>query len=351
MLIDISKSARYFAIACCFSGINGCASDGGLGELATMGAIAGSMMPGVDSGTVAALGTVAVATMVVVPVISDDSETDPSPSSPSSPSVAPEILAPVPTASRSQAADNLGLTLESLSPELVKALGLNDTNGAWVVSVTPDSPAAKAGIKPMDVIQDLSGQLINEPSDFMAIAGKLRSGYKAPLSVWRNRVNHELILAIPAGISAQAVTSSPAMHARLIAKEEIAAPASAKSTDPTILEFCYVYLMSNDYQKNPDALSTVFNDPSTNASSQQLIEITKKFVQKVAVQQPGVWQTFDYKRESCSPAVGVCSAWVDPFGGPRQSVMLRCFSSLSEANKEQSEDRLLDPTARIVIYP
>lgn len=81
MLVDISKSARYLAVACCFLSINGCSSDGGLGELATLGALGGSMIPGVDSGTVIALGTVAVASMVVVPLLSDDSETGSSPSS------------------------------------------------------------------------------------------------------------------------------------------------------------------------------------------------------------------------------------------------------------------------------
>lgn len=71
MLSYVSKSTRCLAIATVFSGLGGCASDGGLGELATIGALGGSMIPGVDSGTVTALGAVAVGSMVVVPLVSD----------------------------------------------------------------------------------------------------------------------------------------------------------------------------------------------------------------------------------------------------------------------------------------
>ena len=74
MLSYVSKSTRCLAIVTVFSGVDGCTSDGGLGELATLGALGGAMVPGMDSGTVAALGAVAVGSMVVVPLVSDASD-------------------------------------------------------------------------------------------------------------------------------------------------------------------------------------------------------------------------------------------------------------------------------------
>lgn len=102
------------------------------------------------------------------------------------------------------AAGTLGMKLENLTPELVKALGLQDDKGAWVISVTPGSAAAKAGLKPMDVILDLSGQVVAGPEDVVAISAKMRAGYAAKLNVWRARASLELTLIIN-----QATASAP----------------------------------------------------------------------------------------------------------------------------------------------
>lgn len=125
--------------------------------------------------------------------------------SPKAPALSAPVVASVqpttkPTLSSSQAADQLGLTLQSPSPELVKALGLKDSGGAWVVSVAPGSAAAKAGIKSMDVILDLSGQVVSTPDDVAVIAGKMRAGYAASVSLWRDRASREVTLTIPAGL-------------------------------------------------------------------------------------------------------------------------------------------------------
>lgn len=112
--------------------------------------------------------------------------------------VAP-VVAAQPVARVEQSSSTLGFKLESLGPELVKAFGLPDANGAWVVAVTPDSAAAKAGIKPMDVILDISGQVVAGPDEVMAISGKMRAGYAAKVNIWRARKAQELTLVIPAG--------------------------------------------------------------------------------------------------------------------------------------------------------
>ncbi len=52
---------------------------------------------------------------------------------------------------------SLGFTLQKLSPGMVEYLGLNDPVGFLVLSVLPGSPAWKAGIRPKDVIREVSG--------------------------------------------------------------------------------------------------------------------------------------------------------------------------------------------------
>ena len=255
-----------------------------------------------------------------------------------------------PTASTRQASGDLGLTLESPSPELVKALGLKDGRGAWVVSVTPGSAAAKGGLKPMDVILDLSGQMVSAPADVLAIAGKMRAGYRAELSVWRDRGEKSLALVIPSGLT-------PSIAGTVLPATVPATPAAAStvaSVQPVAAasrEFCYQYLTSSDYDKNPDVLSPVFKDPNVNTSPQQQMTVLKRFADQVSRQQPGVWHPFSYKATQCNTGTGVCFAAAKPVFGPAQSIMLRCFASADEAQTKRSEDELADPTATTIAMP
>lgn len=255
-----------------------------------------------------------------------------------------------PEASTRQATSDLGLTLESPSPELVKALGLKDSEGAWVVSVAPDSVAARAGLKPMDVILDFSGQLVSGPDDVQAIAGKMRAGYKAPLSVWRDRSEKSLSMTIPSGMKtsvAQATAPTVLPVAAAAVSPAIAEQPAATAT----LEHCYMYLTSSDYQKNPDVLSPLFKDASVNTSAQRQMATLKSFVAKVNRQQPGVWQDLIYDAAQCKTATGVCFAVAKPVFGPAQSIMLRCFASADEAQMKRSADELADPTATTIAMP
>ena len=258
----------------------------------------------------------------------------------------PAPTASVPATSPNQAATDLGLTLQSPSPELVKALGLEDGKGAWVVSVTPGSPAARAGLKPMDVILDVAGQMVSVPADVLAIAGKMRAGYQAPLSVWRDHSEKSLTLSIPSGLMAAAVPATPP------AALPVAAPAASPvAAAPGRLEYCYLYLTSSDYHKDPDVLSPVFRDASVNTSVQQQMAAMKAFVAKVNRQQPGIWQDFAYNAAQCNTNSGVCFAAAKPVFGPAQSVMLRCFASSAEADTKRSADEVADPTATTLAMP
>src|SRR5262249_51468062 len=54
------------------------------------------------------------------------------------------------------ASDKLGLSLQELTPELAKQLGVQNEKGVVVTEVKPDSPAAQAGLVPGDGIREAS---------------------------------------------------------------------------------------------------------------------------------------------------------------------------------------------------
>jgi serine protease Do len=61
----------------------------------------------------------------------------------------------------------LGVSIQPLDPELAKALGVKDRNGALVGGVVPGSPAGKAGLQRGDVITRVDGKIIKDPNDLL----------------------------------------------------------------------------------------------------------------------------------------------------------------------------------------
>ena len=54
----------------------------------------------------------------------------------------------------------LGVSIQNITPDLAKSLGIKETAGALVSGVLKDSPAEKAGIKRGDIITELDGKTI-----------------------------------------------------------------------------------------------------------------------------------------------------------------------------------------------
>jgi Do/DeqQ family serine protease len=60
----------------------------------------------------------------------------------------------------------LGARLQAVTPEIAETLGLRLPTGALVTNVTPNSPAARAGLKLSDLIVAIDGQPVEDPNAF-----------------------------------------------------------------------------------------------------------------------------------------------------------------------------------------
>ena len=238
-------------------------------------------------------------------------------------------------------AQDLGLTLETPSPELVQALGLKDRSGAWVVSVAPGSAAAKAGIKAMDVIRDVSGQVVNAPSDVQAIAGKLRAGYKASVGIWRDRASRDVSLVIPAGASAP-VAKAPGVAVAPGAAAVVAPPAAAAGK-----LYCHAYVFVVDqpggFQSPILERAGERRDPSVMMAS------LSSFVAKVRQQQPEQWRPFTFPLDQCSSPTGYCFANAESsLLKAKQSAAQFCFLTRAEAETDLQKFNSFTPVYQIV---
>ncbi|MBV9016474.1 MAG: Do family serine endopeptidase, partial [Alphaproteobacteria bacterium] len=81
----------------------------------------------------------------------------------------------------------LGVAIQGIMPTIAKSLGMNpdEPTGALVATVTPNSPAAKAGLKPGDVILTANGQPVKTVHDLPRLVAAMPPGQKLDLQVRR----------------------------------------------------------------------------------------------------------------------------------------------------------------------
>jgi serine protease Do len=90
----------------------------------------------------------------------------------------------------------LGVTIQTITPALEKALKLQDQKGALVADVTSDSPAAQAGIQRGDVIVAFNGKEVADNHDLPALVAATPVGQQATVTVLRNGKRLELAVKV-----------------------------------------------------------------------------------------------------------------------------------------------------------
>jgi serine protease Do/serine protease DegQ len=79
----------------------------------------------------------------------------------------------------------IGVTMQDLTPGLAAAFDLPSQQGAVVASVARDSPAARAGLQPGDIVVAIGGKEVKSAADVRNAIGLLRVGQDVKLEVLR----------------------------------------------------------------------------------------------------------------------------------------------------------------------
>ncbi len=90
----------------------------------------------------------------------------------------------------------LGVSIQPITPELEKALGLSTDIGALVGDVFENSPAEKAGIKRGDVIVEFNGKEVPSSEQLPRMVAFLRPGTKVDVKIIREGKSENITLSL-----------------------------------------------------------------------------------------------------------------------------------------------------------
>lgn len=83
----------------------------------------------------------------------------------------------------------LGVKIQEVTEEVAKATGLTQPQGALVVDITKDSPAAKTDLKAGDIILSFDGKPVTDMRKLPRIVAETKSGTKVSVGYWRDGKN------------------------------------------------------------------------------------------------------------------------------------------------------------------
>lgn len=86
----------------------------------------------------------------------------------------------------------IGVEPNDLSPELAETFGVKAKEGVIITGVLQDGPAARAGIKPGDVITQVAGKPVSNVADLLSSVAALKPGTASKFSVLRRDSQVEL---------------------------------------------------------------------------------------------------------------------------------------------------------------
>ena len=80
----------------------------------------------------------------------------------------------------------LGVTVQPVTPEIARSLGLGDAHGALINSVSPGGAADKAGIRRGDVITSINGQTVKDGNTLRNEIGAMKPGSETHVGILRD---------------------------------------------------------------------------------------------------------------------------------------------------------------------
>ncbi|MGA3236375.1 MAG: DegQ family serine endoprotease [Bryobacteraceae bacterium] len=80
----------------------------------------------------------------------------------------------------------IGIVPQDMTPAMARAFGDKDLSGALVGDVSPNSPAAKAGLQKGDIIISMNGKPVNDSNDLRMTVSMMAPGSRVDLKVTRD---------------------------------------------------------------------------------------------------------------------------------------------------------------------
>jgi serine protease Do len=90
----------------------------------------------------------------------------------------------------------IGVQVQPVTKDIADSLGLDKAEGALVDELQPDGPASKAGIKPGDVIQSVTGEEVKDARDLAKKIAGTEPGQTAALGVFRDGSQETVTLTV-----------------------------------------------------------------------------------------------------------------------------------------------------------
>ncbi|VAW19524.1 HtrA protease/chaperone protein [hydrothermal vent metagenome] len=91
----------------------------------------------------------------------------------------------------------LGVSIQDVTPDIAKSIGLDTARGALVTAPVPNGPAGAAGIVSGDIILKVNGKAIDDTLDLVRTVAQILPNTKVDVTVWRNgkQIDYQVVLA------------------------------------------------------------------------------------------------------------------------------------------------------------
>ena len=90
----------------------------------------------------------------------------------------------------------IGVQIGQVNKDVAESIGLGQPRGALVNGVEPNSPAAKAGLEPGDIILRFDGRDIEKSTDLPRIVGNTKPGNRSTVTVFRRGSQRDLSITV-----------------------------------------------------------------------------------------------------------------------------------------------------------
>jgi serine protease Do len=90
----------------------------------------------------------------------------------------------------------IGVQIDQVSKEVAESIGLGQARGALVRGVEPNSPAAKAGLEPGDIIVRFDGKAIERSADLPRLVGNTAPGTASRITIFRRGAQRDLSITV-----------------------------------------------------------------------------------------------------------------------------------------------------------